>query len=68
MNYLIPIPMYQSRSEEIGETLIESNITKYGIPEYIIMNQESAFLPFVMNYLFIKLNIKTKTVAPYNYQ
>ena len=43
-NYLITVPMYQARSEEIGEALIENVITKYGIPEYIIMDQDSAFM------------------------
>ena len=37
-NYLITIPIFQARSEEIGETLIENVITKYCIPEYITMD------------------------------
>ena len=32
-NYLITIPIFQARSEEI-EDLIENSITKYCIPEY----------------------------------
>ena len=67
-NYLITIPIHQSRSEEMGDALIESIITKYGLPEYIIMDQDSAFMSSVMNYLFKKLDIKIKTVAPYNHQ
>ena len=66
-NYLITVPIHQSRSEEIGDALIES-ITKYGIPEYIIMDQDSAFTSSVMKYLFKKLDIKIKTGAPYNHQ
>ena len=42
-NYLITVPIFQARSEEIGEALIENIITKYSIPEYIIMDQDSAF-------------------------
>ena len=42
-NYLITVPLHQSRSEEIGDTLIENLITKYCIPDYIIMDQDSAF-------------------------
>ena len=39
------------------------------IPDYIIMDQDSAFIStLLMNYLFKKLNIKIKTVAPYNHQ
>ena len=32
------------------------------------MDQDSAFMSMLMNYLFKKLNIKIKTVAPYNHQ
>ena len=67
-NYLITIPTFQARSEEIGEALIENVITKYCIPEYIIMDQGSAFMSSLMTYLLDKFNIKIKTVAPYNHQ
>ena len=43
-NYLITGPKYQSRLKKIGNALIESVISKYCIPEYIIMNQDSAFI------------------------
>ena len=36
-NYLITIPIHQAKSEEIGHALIENIITKYYIPEHIIM-------------------------------
>ena len=32
------------------------------------MNQESVFMSSLMNYLFSKLDIKIKTVAPNNHQ
>ena len=32
------------------------------------MDQDSTFMSSIMNYLFKKLNIKIKTVAPYNHQ
>ena len=32
------------------------------------MDQDSAFMSTLMNYLFKRLNIKIKTVAPYNHQ
>ena len=67
-NYLVTVPIYEARSEEIGETLIENVITKYCIPEYIIMDQDSAFMSLLMTYLFHKFDIKIKTVAPYNHQ
>ena len=63
-NYLITVPMYQSKVEEVGEALIEHLITKYCIPDCIIMDQDSAFMSSLMNYLFSKFNIKIKTVAP----
>ena len=51
MNYLIMIPIYQSKAEEIGDTLIEHIITKYCVPDCIIMDQDSAFVSSLMNYL-----------------
>ena len=68
MNYLIMVPIYQSKVEEIGEALIEHIVTKYCVPNCIIMDQDSAFMSSLMNYLFNKFNIKIKTVAPYNHQ
>ena len=67
-NYLITVPIYHSRSEEVGEALIEHVISKYYAPDCIIMDQNSALMSSLMNYLFRKLNIKIKTVAPYNHQ
>ena len=67
-NYLITMPVYQSKAEEIGEALIKDIITKYCVPDYIIMDQDSAFMSSLINYLFNKFNIQIKTVAPYNHQ
>ena len=67
-NYLITVPMYQLKAEEVGEVLIEHIITKYCIPDCIVMDQDSTFMSTLMNYLFTKFNIKIKTVAPYNHQ
>ena len=63
-NYLITVLLYQVRSEEVGDALIENVITKYCIPDCIIMDQDSAFMSSLINYLFMKFNIKTKMVAP----
>ena len=57
-NYLITVPMYQSKAEEIGEALIEHIAIKYCIPDHIIMDQDSVFMSSFMNYLFNKLDIK----------
>ena len=67
-NYLITVPIQHSRSEEVGEALIEHVISKFCAPNCIIMDQDSAFMSTLMNYLFKKLNIKIKTIAPYNHQ
>ena len=55
-NYLITVPMYQSKAEKVGEALIEHIITKYCIPNCIIMDQDSVFMSSLMNYLFNKFN------------
>ena len=67
-NYLITVPIYQARSEEIGEALTDNVINKYCIPEYIIMDQDSTFMSSLMTYILNKINIKIRTVAPYNHQ
>ena len=68
INFLITVPIFQARSEEIGEALIENVITKYCIPEYLIMDQDIAFMSSLTTYLFHKFDIKIKIVAPYNHQ
>ena len=67
-NYSITVLIHQAKSEEVGEALIEHVITKYCVPEYIIMDQDSAFMSSPMTYLLYKFNINIKTVAPYNHQ
>ena len=67
-NYLITVPIYQSKAEEIGDALIQHVSMKYCVPDCIIMDQDSAYLLSLMNYLFNKLDNKIKTVTPYNHQ
>ena len=67
-NFLITVPIFHAKSEEVGEALLEHVITKYCIPEYIIMDQDSAFMSSLMTYLFQRLDIKIKTIAPFNHQ
>ena len=67
-NYLITVPIFRSRLEEVGEALIEHVTSKCCAPGCIIMDQDSAFMSTLMNYLFRKLNIKIMTVALYNHQ
>ena len=67
-NYLITTPLYQARSEEVGEALIENVINKFGMPKYMIMDQDSVFMSSLMSYLLQKLGINIKTVGPYNHK
>ena len=67
-NYMITAPIKQSRSEEVGEALINDVISKYCIPDYMTMDLDSAFMSSLMNYLFKRLGIKIKTVAPYTHK
>ena len=67
-NYLITVPIFSSRSEEVGEELIEHVISKFCAPDCIIMDQDSAFMSNLMSYRFRKLNIKIMTVALYNHR
>ena len=41
-NYLIMVPIYQLKAEEIGEALIEHIVTNYCVPDCIIMDQDSS--------------------------
>ena len=52
----------------MGDALIENILIKYCLPDCIIMDQENAFMSSLVNSLFRKLDIKIKTVAPYNHQ
>ena len=67
-NYIIMAPIKQSRSEEVREALINSVFSKYCIPDYMIMDLDSAYMSSLMNYLFKRLGIRIKTVVPYNHQ
>ena len=49
IDYLITVPIHQCRLEEIGNALIENVISKYCVPDYIIMDQDSAFMSSLMN-------------------
>ena len=67
-NYIITVPVKQAKSEEIVEILINSVFSKYCVPDCIIIDLDSAFMSLLMSYLFKKLGIQIKTVAPYNHQ
>ena len=48
---MVTIPIYQSRSEEIGDALIEHVCSKHNIPKYMIRDQDSTFMSTLINYL-----------------
>ena len=68
INYLITTPLYQARSEEAGEALIENIISKFGTPDYMMMDQDNAFMSSLMTYLFKRLGITIKTVGSYSHK
>ena len=43
-NYLVTAPIIQAKSEEVGEALIDDIISKYCIPDCILMDKDSAFM------------------------
>ena len=43
-NYIITAPIKQSKSEEVGEALINSVFSKYCVPDYMIMDLDSVFM------------------------
>ena len=49
-------------------SIINSVFSKYCVLDCIIMDLDSAFMSSLMSYLFKKLGIKIKTVAPYYHQ
>ena len=67
-NFLITVPIFHTKSEEVGEALLEHVITKYCISEYILMDQDNAFMSSLMTYFFQRLDIKIKTLTPFNHQ
>ena len=59
-DYLVTVPIHQAKLEQIGNALIENIITKYCIPEYIMIDQGSTFISSLVNYLLKKFDIKLK--------
>ena len=52
-NYLITMLIFQARCAEVGEAILKHVTTKHCIPDYIIMDQDSAFMSSLMSYLFL---------------
>ena len=63
-NYLITVPIYHSRSEEVGEALVEHVISKYCAPDFIIMDQDSAFKSTYLCILIQEIKYKDQDHGP----
>ena len=61
---MVTISFHQSRSQELGDALMQEMLSKYSILECRIMDQDDAFMSTLINYSFKKLDIKIKTVTP----
>ena len=48
--------------------MIDHVFSKYSISECLIIDQDSVFMSTLITYLFTKLDIKIKMVAPYSHQ
>ena len=59
-NYIITAPVKQAKSEEVGEALINNVFSKYCVPDYMIMDLDSAFMSSLMSYLFEETRDKNK--------
>ena len=67
--YLITVTYISMKSKRDRRCVNRAHvITKYWIPDCIIMDWESVFMSSLRNYLFSKLDIKIKMVAPFNHQ
>ena len=62
-SFMVAIPIHHSRSEGIGYALIQHIFNKDSMLEYIIMDQNSGFMPTLVNYLFRKLGINVMKVV-----
>ena len=61
-NFMVSTLIHQFRSDKIGDTLMDHVFSKYSMPEYMIMDQDSTFVSMPINYLCKTSGIKT--VAP----
>ena len=62
INYLVTIPVYQSRSE-VGNIIIKNLRTKLGCPEIMISDQNNAFMSSLITYSLKRLDIKIEIMV-----
>ena len=63
-NYVITVPVYQSKSEKIGDTWIDNALSKYCIPILYNKGSRQCLYVIINELYFKKFDIKIKTVAP----
>ena len=68
MNFIVNIPIHQFGPDQIGDTFMQHMFSKYSVPECIIIDHDSTFTSTLINFLFKRLGIRSKTVAPNNCQ
>ena len=51
-NYLITVPIFQAKSEEVGEAILEHIITKHCIPDYITIGSGQCIYVFTCELSF----------------
>ena len=57
-NFLITVPIFHAKSGEVREALLEQVITKYCIPEFIIMDQDKCIYVITNDLSFPKARYK----------
>ena len=67
-NYLIMVPIHQSRLEEMGNALIDNVISKYCVPNYINNASRQCIYVLTHELLVSETRYQNKKVAPYNHQ
>ena len=62
-NYLITVPIYQSKVEETGDALIENIITKHCIQDCIIMDQDGVMYGSALIFLCLHNKYTVRAVV-----
>ena len=66
-NFIVTNPHPSVKVRGDRHCMIEHVFSKYSIPTCMSMDQASAFMYTLINYIFMKLDIKSKAVASYNH-
>ena len=64
----ISIPLHFIKLTEVGKVIIGHVNCKHGVPNYLILNEDAAFLSNLMQCIYKKLSIMIRTISPYNHK